>query len=343
MVSPTKDQQIEDSSASDNNLDSNNSSEDTSASNPPEDDQSTFDVVMAAIKPEGEDDGDDDANSDKDESDKAAADASKDGKAKDEEGESDEPSEDEIKAWKPKTRQRFEKLQAKYRDASERLEKAEVDAGHYRNFVDFLDTNGIDQDEANKLFAVGAMLKNDPFGALAAITPYYNDLLEITGQILPPDLKQQVEAGYLTQAHALEISRGRARVQVQPAIQQDQQERQQQRVSRQQGQTVAQMQSAIGSWEQKWSTSDPDYSVKKDRVLDRLELMLARAQREGKLPQNAEQAISLAEKARKDVEAELRQFKVKKPVSMVDGGGANSSHLPEPKDTKDVIRRTLNK
>lgn len=343
MVSPTKDQQIEDSSASDSNLDSNNSSEDASASNPPEDTQSTFDVVMAAIKPEGEEDGEDDATSDKDSTDKTDVAAPKDAKTKDEEEESDEPSEDELKAWKPKTRQRFEKLQAKYRDASERLEKAEVDAGQYKNFVDFLDTNGINQNEANELFAIGAMLKNDPFGALAAITPYYNDLLEITGQILPPDLRQQVEAGYLTQTHALEISRGRAKAQVQPVIAQDQQQRQQQRVTHQQGQTAAQMQSAIGSWEQKWSTSDPDYSVKKDRVLDRLELMLARAQRENKLPQTVEQAVAMAEKARKEIEADFRQLRPKKPVSMVDGGGANSSHLPEPKDTKDVIRRTLNK
>lgn len=345
MASPTKDQQPEDSSASDPNLDNeNNSSEDTSASNPSQKEVSTFDLVMAAAKGKTDDDDegdDDDANSGEDKSGAAATDPSKDGKAKDEEDESDEPSEDELKAWKPKTRQRFEKLQAKYRDASERLEKAEVEAGHYRQFVDFLDTNGINQDEANKLFEVGALLKNDPFAALAAITPYYNDLLEITGQILPPDLQQQVKQGYLTQAHALEISRSRARGQVAPVIAQDQRERQQQRNSRQQGQNAASMQGAIAQWEQTWSKQDPDYSVKKDRVLDRLELMLARAQRENKLPQTVEQAVALANKAKKDVEAEMRQFKPKKPVNMVDGGNNNSSHLPDPKDTRDVIRRTL--
>lgn len=335
MVSPTKDQQPEGSSASD--LDSNNSSEDTSASNPPADEQSTFDVVMAAIKPEGEEDGDENAISDKDSTDEAGA-ASKDGKAKDEEEESDEPTEDELKAWKPKTRQRFEKLQAKYRDASEQLEKANVDAGHYRQFVDFLDTNGINQDEANELFEIGALMKTNPFKALELITPHFNTLLEITGNVLPPDLVQQVNAGYMTKAAAVELSRARAQGRVLPAVQQETQQR---REVRQQGQTVAQMQSAIGAWEQKWSTSDPDYSVKKDRVLDRLELMLARAQRENKLPQTVEQAVELANKAKKDVEAELRQFKPKKPVKMVDGGGGSSSHEADPKDTKDVIRRTL--
>lgn len=341
MASPTKDQQTGESSASDTDLDNeNNSSEGTSTSNPSEDEPSTFDVVMAAIKPEGEDD-DEDANSGEDESDPAAAGAPKGDKAKDEEDESDEPSEDELKAWKPKTRQRFEKLQAKYRDASEQLEKANVDAGYYRQFTNFLETNGLDQDDANNLFRIGALMKNDPFAALEAITPFYHQLLETTGQILPPDLLQQVQQGYLTKAHALEISRSRAMGKVAPALQQEHQQREQQRTSRQQGQNAASMQSAIANWEQNWSKQDPDYSVKKDRVLDRLELMLARAQRENKLPQTVEQAVALANKAKKDVEAEMRQFKQKKPVSMVDGGNNNSSHLPEPKDTRDVIRRTI--
>lgn len=66
---------------------------------------------------------------------------------------------------------------------------------------------------------------------------------------------------------------------------------------------VAAMQSAVASWEKNWSKSDPDYASKKDRVLDRLELMLKAAKIENKLPQTVEQAVVLAEKARKDVEA----------------------------------------
>ncbi len=342
MVSPTKDQLQEDSSASDN-LDNDISSEDTSASNPPEKEPSTFDVIMDAIKPEGEKDGEDDAESDKETSAKSEGDKSKDEKPKDEEDESGEPSDDELKAWKPKTRKRFENLQSKYRSEKERADIAEVEAGHYRQFAEFLDKNGLDQEEANKLFNIGALMKNDPFRALQELTPYYNQLLEVTGHVLPPDLVQQVNAGYLTQANAVEISRARAKDRVAPVITQEQQQRQQQRDVRQQGQTAAAMQGAIASWEQKWSSSDPDYGVKKDRVLDRLELMLARAQRTNTLPRTVEQAVALADKARKEVENDLRQNKPRKPVSTVDGGNANASHLPEPKDTKDLIRRTLHK
>lgn len=342
MDSPSKDKLPEGSSASENDLDNANAAEGTSTSQPAEKEPSTFDVVMNAIKPEGDDDAEN-AESDKEASDKAAGDASKDGKSKDAEDESGDPTEDELKAWKPKTRKRFENLQARYRDEKQRADTAEAEAGNYRKFTEYLDANGIAEDEANKLFHIGALMKNDPFAALQAITPYYHQLMEITGQILPPDLQAQVKAGYLTQAHAVEISQGRAKGRIAPTVAQEQHQRQTQRDNRQQGQNVATMQSAIGTWEQKWSKSDPDYASKKDRVLDRLELMLARAAREKKLPQTVEQAVALAEKARKDVEADLRQNKPRKPVSTVDGGSANSSHQPEAKDTRDVIRRTLNK
>lgn len=339
MVSPTKDQQTEGSSASED-LDNDISSEGTSTSKTPEAETSTFDVIMDAIKPKGEGEGEDDVESEgKDDPAKTEADKSKDGEAKSEEGESDEPSEDEKKLWKPKTRERFEKLQAKYRDASERLEKAETEAGQYRQFVDFLDTNGVTQDEANELFNIGALMKTNPFRALEMITPHYNSLLEVTGNIIPPDLMQQVKAGYMTQAAAVEVSRARAQGRVIPAVQQQTQQRQE---VRQQGQAQAAMTGAIATWEQNWSKSDPDYNVKKDRVLDRLELTLARAARNNTLPKTAEQAVALAEKVRKEVETEFRQNRPRKPVTTVDGGNANSAHLPEPKDTRDVIRRTLN-
>lgn len=342
MVSPTEDKITEGSSASEDNLDNANASEGTSTSNPSEKEPTTFDAIMKAIKPEG-DDEDENAESGEDDSQKAAGTSSKDGKTSEDGEESGDPTDEELKLWKPKTRKRFENLQAKYRDEKTRADTNETDAGNYRRFVDFLDTNGINEDEANQLFSIGAMMKNNPIGALQAITPYYYQLLEATGQILPPDLEAQVKAGYLTQAHALEVSRLRAANRLGPTIAQEQQKRQQQKDTRQQEQTVASMQNAISAWERKWSSSDPDYASKKDRVLDRLELMMARAAREKKLPQTVEQAVAMAEKARRDIEDDFRQSRPKKPISVVDGGNSGKSHSPDPKDTRDVIRRTLNK
>lgn len=344
MVSPTKDQQTEGSSASDNDLDNENTAEGTSTSQTSEKEPSTFDVIMDAIKkPEGDESDEDGTDkSDEDASDEGDGDKSKDGKAKDEEGESDEPSEDEKKLWKPKTRERFEKLQGKYRSEKERADAAEADAGNYRKFVEYLDTNGIDQEEANKLFHIGALMKNDPFEALRQITPYYHELLEITGQILPPDLEAAVKQGHMTKAAALELSQRRAHGQLQPTIAQEQRNRQTQRDTRQQGQNVQSMQNAIATWENDWAKSDPDYSVKKERVLDRLELTLARAARSNTLPKTVQEAVALANKVRKEVETELRKSQPqRKPVNSVDGGNVNSSQ-PEPKDSRELARRMFN-
>ena len=68
-------------------------------------------------------------------------------------------------------------------------------------------------------------------------------------------------------------------------------------------QLIVNMQSALSVWEEQWSNSDPDYALKKNRVLDRLEVMLARSARENRLPQTVQQAVAMAEMARKDVEA----------------------------------------
>jgi hypothetical protein len=344
MVSPTSDENTQNSQTEDmNNEDqytedsSTSDTEDSSGSDKSEKEPSTFDVVMNTLNSDGEEDDETEVDSDedgsKDEDDEKSSD-------KDDEA-SDEPTEEELKSWKPKTKERFEKLQTMYREEKEAREKAEVDAGHYKQFTEFLDTNRISQDEANQLFNIGAMMKNDPVEALKLITPYYQDLLQVTGNILPPDLQKQVAEGYITRENALKMSQMQAQNATKQAIEQDQTQYQKQQQNRQQQDQMKAIQGGISSWERNWSTSDPDYSKKKDRVLDRVELMLTRAAKSGALPQTVEQAVELANKAKSDVEAELAQFKPKKSVTTVDGG-SSSTALPEPKNTEDVIRRTLN-
>lgn len=341
---------LEDSPTSDLSDTANKDAEDSSNSETPEEDQSTFDVVMDAIKEDGEDEGDKESSS--------SEDGSNESDDKSEEGESEGSKEksDEFEDFSPEERaklkkstaERFDKLKNLYHESKEKtkdletqLEKASVGAANYDGFVGFLNENRISEDEANELFNIGALMKNDPVKALELITPHYNNLLHITGNVIPDDLQQQVAQGYITKDHALELSRHRASGQTTQAISQErQQHQQQQEISRQQ-QTQASIQSAIADWEKKWSSSDPDYSTKKDRVLERVELTLVRAARDGKLPQSVNEAVDIANQAKADVEAELKQFQTRKPVTTVDGGGSSTS-MPEPNNTQDVIRRALN-
>lgn len=329
--------------------DTDQETKDSSDPNASEDDRSTFDAIMDVIKPEGEDEGEGSSEDDKSKK-------SKDGKKSEDDEDEEDVSDDDFEDFSPEeraklkkaTKERFDKLKGLYRESKDQVAEltaqvaqANERAGYYDKFVSYLDENRISQDEANQLFHIGALMKNDPNQALALITPYYNELLHITGNVLSPDLEQQVKRGYMTRQHALELSRHRAMGQTSQAIREEQQTYQQTRERSRHQENANSMQAAIADWERQWSSSDPDYAKKKDRVLDRVELLLVRAQREGKLPQTVEQAMELANKAKAEVEADIKKQKPRKQVSTVDGGSSTQS-LPEPKDTKDVIRRTLN-
>lgn len=352
MVSPTdvEDQDLKDQqkTGASSTSDTDQDTADSSDPNPADKEPSTFDVVMNVLKPEGEEEAGGSSEDDK------AKKSEDDKKSKDDKDQVDDEFEDftpeERKQLKKQTAERFDKLKGLYRESRERvtqltaeMEQATVEAGYYRKFVDFLDENRLSQDEANRLFHIGAMMKNDPVKALELITPYYNDLLHVTGHILPPDLQQQVKQGYITKEKALELSQLRATGQTYQAIREERDTYQQQRnTNRQHGEQVASMQTAIADWERQWSTSDPDYAKKKDRVLDRVELLLVRAQKNGTLPKTTEEAVKLANQAKTEVESDLKRMNPqRKQVRTVDGG-SSASNLPDPKNTADVIRRTLN-
>jgi hypothetical protein len=349
MASPADTEELEDqqkpgaSSTSDTDQDTADSSD----PNPSEDSPSTFELIKDALDKEGEDE--DGGSSEEDKSKKAEGDK----KPKDDKDEVDDDFEDftpeERKHLKKATTERFDKLKGLYRESKEKLntlstqlEQANTEAGYYRKFVGFLDENRISQDEANELFHIGALMKNDPAKALELITPYYNDLLQITGNVLQPDLAQQVKQGYITKEHAFELSRHRMMGRTSQAINEERQQYQQQQDTTRQQQNNLSMQNAVADWERSWAASDPDYAKKKDRVLDRVELLLVRAQRNGTMPKTVDEAVKLANQAKAEIEADLKKLTPpRKQVRTVDGG-SSASNMPEPKNTLDVIRRTLN-
>lgn len=340
MVSPTEDEKGLEEEVSSTSQDTEQGTEVSSDSETSEEDSSTFDVVMKAIKPE--DETEDDSSSEKEQSEDSEGNEKPEG----DEEVSDEPNEEELKAWKPKTRKRFEQLQDRYRSATEeintlkeQISKDQADAEQFRQYNSFLEENQLSKEEANTLFNIGALMKNDPFEALRVITPYYQSLMQVTGNILPQDLQQQVNEGYITKEHAFELSQARAgNAYLQNRQNQQQQVQQQpQATHQQQSNTIP---NAIASWEKQWQSSDPDYNSKKDRVLERVELLLARAARENKLPKTEQEAVNLANEAKKFVENDLRQFAPKKSVTPVSGNSTPKS-LPEAQNTADVIRRTV--
>ncbi len=333
-------------SSSSENQDVN--AEESSNSGKSESKKTVLDAVNAALN-QGEEDDEDSDEQKPDEKD-AAKPVKKEGASEKEEGSSDdEATEDEKKAMIPKTRKRFEQLQNKFREEKETRIKVEKerdefknDATYYRQFRSFLKENDLSHEEANTLFDIGALMKTDPMKALAAITPYYNQLLEVTGNVLPADLQESVKLGYITEKHALDLSRARASSQNLAHRNNVTQEKYQRKeaVQHRQQQT-SHIQSAIASLEKGWESSDPDYKVKSTRILERIKLRLLEAERNGSLPKTPEEAVKVAQTAKKEIDSEMSSFLVKKkPINAIDGGSAGNPK-PKPKNTLDVINQVL--
>lgn len=338
------DQKNEDSSASTQDL-GNNTEGSSDSETSQSDNRTTLDLVKEAIKSKDEDDDKTEGNQDKD---SAKDDESKD-KSENEDDDSEE-SEEELKAWKEKlradTRERFEKLQKRYYQKEQKivflegkLKEVEADATFKHQYDNFCRTNGISEDEANTLFDIGALMKNNPIKALEKLTPYYNQLLQVTGNVLPPDLAQQVKDGYINEPHAYEISRQRAMIHHNNVMAETRTVQQQQATQQDYQKLSTDIQGALANLESTWQKSDPDYKLKSSRIQDRMKLTWLDMSQKRQMPRSKEEAVQIAERVKKEVERELRQFTPKKAVNTVNGGGGVSQMKTEPKSTLDIIRQ----
>src|SRR3546814_12555294 len=82
--------------------------------------------------------------------------------------------------------------------------------------VKYVEEAGLETAEVNQTFEAARLIKDagrgqvDPAVALEAIMPFVQSLQALAGQVLPPELQQQVEQGALSEAHARDLARLRA-------------------------------------------------------------------------------------------------------------------------------------
>jgi hypothetical protein len=196
-------------------------------------------------------------------------------------------------------------------------------------------------------------MRNDPVKAFEAITPIYQQLQALVGEVLPPDLQEQVNTGQITVPAAKELSRLRAERGVTTSVQQQNAEREQARAAEEAVTATTTLKngvaSAITKWESDWKSSDPDYSLKQSRVTEAIELELNRAvllAQQGKpnrLPKTVEEAVSLANEVKKRVEKEMRQFAPKRnnPITHVSGNGVTNGSKPVASSIHDAVRMAI--
>lgn len=252
------------------------------------------------------------------------------------EGELGDVTDEELKSYKPSTAKRVKQLVRERNEARDRYREAEPKIQSFEKISRFVQEAGLNKDEVNQGFEIMRLMKHDPAQALEALRPYVEQLLVVTGSILPEDLRQKVQNGEMNEATALELSRVRAQnaflqTSQQSTVQRTEQNRVMQ-VAQQAGDTVTQ-------WEQQWSQNDPDYKRKQPYVLREIERRLLK----GEVPADPQQAVKMCNDIKTQVEKELMAFMPKREEIKPAIGGTQPNNRPAPKNTLEAMQQALRK
>ena len=258
----------------------------------------------------------------------------------------DEVTDEELNSYKPKTQRRMRQLLDQRDEARQAIETLKPAAERMQQITEYVEKAGLDSQEVNSGFEIMRLMKQDPVKALEALTPYWQALNQAVGNVLPDELQNEVQEGRISEERARELSQTRSREALARKASEEAAQRAAEIQTRQTVEATAHAaQSAVSEWERKWSSNDPDYQAKQARVMEKIELTLARRTREGKAMPTAQEAVQLSQAALDAVNAELKPFLGKRqaidpPVSA--GGAATDAH-PVPQNTMDAIDMALRK
>jgi len=216
-------------------------------------------------------------------------------------------------------------------------QRNEFRAGHeqFQKIQGYLVENGLTGQEAAEGFAVMALLKRDPAAAWAKLKPIVQNLLVVTGSVLPDDLKSRVQRGEISREAAMEMSRLRAGQQTLTQQQEFERQRQQQLAAHQAQQAVK---TEVGSWEMAMRSRDPDFDAKYDVI----EGQVLRLHRTEGLPRTAAEARAQLDRAYAAANQVLAPAQTRRPeIKPVTGGRVSGTPQAEPTSMEEVVRRAL--
>lgn len=296
-------------------------------------------AVKAALKPKEEAPASTSQGSEKD----AAAAADKEGDA--EGDDSDDFSEEEKARLSQKARRRFQKLAGDNADLAKRVGELEPQAQQFQRIVSFVQDAGLSADEMNRTLDVARAIKQDPLRAFEMLTPVYEQLRQLVGDVLPADLQQAVNLGQITEAYARDLARNRSAAtlreqQLQRSNERSTVERQRQEISSRWS-SAAQ---AVTEWENSKARSDPDWKLKQPRVTELVELeVLRRARQDPNYHPSAEDALEISKKALEKVNEEIKRFRPRPKAIDTITDVASTRSEAKPKTALEAARMALAK
>lgn len=233
----------------------------------------------------------------------------------------DEPlgelTDEELKRYAPKTQRRIQQLLQERHGWEEKATAASEKAARFDQIVGFAEANRLSNEDVSATFEIAALLKTSPEKAYDKVLPIFLHLSQLTGKVLPPEIQQKVELGYLPESDARELVRLKtqnALVEARAAEQAKQAENERQ-VSAWKAR-VDESVAATAQWEEQRKSSDPDWSSKKDLIQ---ELTHAEIARNG-FPASKAQMIELLNSVSARVDQQVARFRpAPKAVTAVTG------------------------
>ena len=264
--------------------------------------------------------------------------------------EAEEISEEELEQFTKSQQHRIRELAAKTKEARgevetvrQELETIKPRAEQMDQLVGYMRQHEILPDHLNNALSLTAMInKGDYRQALPILEGLIGQVRNAAGEVLPDDLKTQVNLGYITEAHAKELHR--ARTSERNTVARVQKEREQEhgeRVKREQATTVTRAVNAAETWHQEQVTSDPDWNLKRDRVTRDMELELRRLGPDG-YPRTESDVRKLLDKVKADVEKEANAFRpTPKAITPAIGGSVSPRSTAKPQSAMDAVNMAL--
>lgn len=302
--------------------------------------QTMLDAVKAAVKLDGAEKA---SNSEKGSAEQEADAPNPDGKEAADEGDLGELTPDEFYRYGKRAQRRIRQLDGRTKELQKEVDRLAPAAENFERLSTFVSDAGLSRDEVDDLIKVGALAKTNPWAARERVVEFLKQLDQVTGHVLPDDLKQQVQQGYISEPHALELSQHRARQHRGDVQSQHQQQARQAEQARQTEQKlVNEVATAVSAWENKWKSEDPDYRALHARVSEKMELALVRAQQAGKLPKTTAEATALADKVLAEARQEMKPLLTKRePIRPVAGSHASPTARPKPTNMLEAIRQAV--
>lgn len=251
-------------------------------------------------------------------------------------------TEDELKTLSARTQRRFRKLNSDVKTRDVLIGQLGPKAEEFDRLDQFVRSAGLSPTDVQGTLRIASQLRSDPHSAYEALLPIMQHLEAAIGNVLPPELAQRVQAGYLTEQDALAISRSASHA----SFSRQQLERQQAQYEEQNWRQGRQQQldntvSSVEGWEKQQATRDPDWHLKQADIRELVELEVSRKRLSDHswLP-SQDEALKITKAAYDRVNERLKRF-IPKPQAMTrdpSGGGASPGSQPQPKNMLDVVR-----